>query len=102
MRSWKFTNKHYSKHLFRALTIIRGVLLDESDKELMNMMACNQHSAVQSIEVEKILNEFEDLKNKSDIVNELKTISSILNTNAFELSILNSNDSVLSLRVSIF
>lgn len=102
LRSWKFTNNHYSKHLFRALTVIRGLLLEEDDKVLMNMMACHQHATVQNIEVEKILNEFEDLKAESDIVIELKKISSILNTNAFELSILSSNDSILSLRVSFY
>lgn len=64
------------------------------------MMASHQHETVQNIEVERILNEFEDLNAESDIVIELKKISSILNTNAFELSILNSNDSIISLRVS--
>lgn len=66
----------------------------------MYMMASHQHETVQNIEVERILNEFEDLNAESDIVIELKKISSILNTNAFELSILNSNDSIISLRVS--
>lgn len=74
--------------------------MDENDKELMYMMASHQHETVQNIEVERILNEFEDLNAESDIVIELKKISSILNTNAFELSILNSNDSIISLRVS--
>ena len=74
--------------------------MDEDDKELMYMMASHQHATLQNIEVERILNEFEDLNDKSDIVMELKKISSILNTNAFELSILNSNDSIVSLRVS--
>ena len=88
IRSWKLKNDHkYSKHLFRALTVIRGLLLSKDDSKLMHMMACHENTAVQNIEVEKIIDEFDGLSEDSEIVNKLKKISSILNTNAFELGL---------------
>ncbi|KAG5680405.1 hypothetical protein PVAND_009914 [Polypedilum vanderplanki] len=88
IRSWKIRNENkYSKHLFRALTVIRGLLLSNEDSKLMNMMACHENSDIQNIEVEKILDEFEALTADSEEVSRLKRISSILNTNAFELGL---------------
>lgn len=104
IRSWNYCNtpnNHYSKHLFRALTVIRGLnVLEGEDKMLISMMACHQNSTLQNVEVDKILSEFEFLQKDSDIIENLKKVSCVLNTNAFEISILNSNDSKLSLRVS--
>lgn len=104
IRSWKLKNENiYSKHLFRALTVIRGLLLSDDDRKLMLMMACHENTALQNLEVEKILDEFDALTADSDVVTQLKKISSILNTNAFELG-LPHDDKVpehgISLRVS--
>ncbi|XP_070500302.1 SET domain-containing protein SmydA-8-like [Chironomus tepperi] len=88
IRSWKLKNENkYSKHLFRALTVIRGLLLSKEESELMFMMACHENTSVQNMEVEKILVEFDGLSEDSEIVNKLKKISSILNTNAFEVGL---------------
>lgn len=87
IRSWEIKNQSkYSKHLFRALTVIRGLLLSDEDKELMFMMACHENSVIQNMEVDKILEEFENLTEDSETVRNLKRISSVLNTNAFEVS----------------
>lgn len=100
IRSWKLKNEtKYSKHLFRALTVIRGLLLSSDDTKLMFMMACHENTKVQNMEVDKILDEFDGLTEESEVVKELKRISSILNTNAFELGV--AHDSTLSLRVGI-
>lgn len=88
IRSWKLKNENkYSKHLFRALTVIRGLLLPADDTKLMLMMACHENSTIQNMEVEKILDEFDGLTEDSEEVIRLKKISSILNTNAFELGL---------------
>ncbi|KAL7038669.1 hypothetical protein ACKWTF_009650 [Chironomus riparius] len=88
IRSWKLKNENkYSKHLFRALTVIRGLLLTKEESKLINMMACHENSSVQNMEVEKILDEFDELTADSEIVQKLKKISSILNTNAFEVGL---------------
>lgn len=103
IRSWKLKNeKKYSKHLFRALTVIRGLLLSSDDKKLMLMMACHENSRIQNMEVEKILDEFDGLTEDSEKVGELKKISSILNTNAFEVGLPHDTqpDHGISLRVS--
>lgn len=40
IKSWGLRNANrYSKHLFRALTVIRGLLLSDDDTKLMLMMA---------------------------------------------------------------
>lgn len=104
IRSWGLRNvNRYSKHLFRALTVIRGLLLSREDTELMLMMACHDNSAVQNIEVEKILDEFESLTPDCETVLRLKKISSVLNTNAFEVGVAFNADSEhnISLRVSL-
>lgn len=88
IRSWGLRNENrYSKHLFRALTVIRGLLLSNDDTKLMFMMACHVNSQLQNMEVEKILDEFEGLTAESDVVQTLKRISSVLNTNAFEVGV---------------
>lgn len=88
IRSWGLRNANrYSKHLFRALTVIRGLLLSDEDTKLMLSMACHDNSAQQNIEVEKILDEFEELTPDCDTVQRLKKISSVLNTNAFEVGV---------------
>jgi hypothetical protein len=88
IRSWGLRNANrYSKHLFRALTVIRGLLLSNDDNKLMLMMACHDNSTQQNLEVEKILDEFEGLTGESEVVKSLKKISSVLNTNAFEVGI---------------
>jgi hypothetical protein len=104
IRSWKIKHENkYSKHLFRALTVIRGLLLSEDDTKLMFMMACHENTTVQNMEVEKILDEFDGLTADSELVTQLKKISSILNTNAFELGLAHDSqpEHALSLRVSI-
>lgn len=103
IRSWGLRNvNRYSKHLFRALTIIRGLLLSSEDNKLMYMMAKHDNTAQQNLEVEKMLNQFDDLTPECETVVKLKNISSILNTNAFEVGV--SFDSkpsnIISLRVS--
>jgi hypothetical protein len=99
IRSWKLKiENRYSKYLFRALTVIRTLLLSEKHKEIVNMMECHQNTTVQNLEIDKILNEFECLQSDSDVVQELKRNSSVLNTNAFEASILNSDEESISLR----
>lgn len=103
IRSWKLKNENkYSKHLFRALTVIRGLLLTKEESKLINMMACHENSSVQNMEVEKILDEFDELTADSEIVQKLKKISSILNTNAFEVGLPHDSqpDHGISLRVS--
>lgn len=88
IKSWELKNERkYSKHLFRALTVIRGLLLSEDDKRLMHMMECHENCTIQNLEVEKVLEEFEKLTSDCETVNELKRISSVLNTNAFEVGI---------------
>jgi hypothetical protein len=103
IRSWGLRNvNRYSKHLFRALTVIRGLLLSEKDTELMLMMACHDNSTQQNLEVDRIIDEFEELTADSDIVQRLKKISAILNTNAFEVGIAfdAKQENNISLRVS--
>lgn len=105
IRSWKLKNVNkYSKHLFRALTNIRGLLLSSDDTKLMLMMACHENSSIQNIEIEKILDEFDGLTEDSEEVKKLKKISSVLNTNAFELGLPHDSqpDHGISLRVSIY
>lgn len=88
IRSWGLRNENrYSKHLFRALTVIRGLLLSKEDNELMHMMACHENTTIQGIEVEKILDEFESLTADCETVQTMKRISSVLNTNAFEVGV---------------
>lgn len=102
IRSWKLKNENkYSKHLFRALTVIRGLLLSNEESQLMLMMACHDNTSVQNMEVEKILDEFDELSEDSEIVKKLKKISSILNTNAFEVGLPHDSqpDHGISLRV---
>lgn len=107
IKSWGLRNiNRYSKHLFRALTIIRGLLLSDDDKKLMMMMACHNNTDQQNLEVERILDEFEYLNSEPETVDKLKKISSILNTNAFEVGIATDHNDVeplhnISLRVSI-
>jgi hypothetical protein len=103
IRSWGLRNvNRYSKHLFRALTVIRGLLLCEMDNELMHMMACHDNSTQQNLEVDRIIDEFEGLTADCDTVQRLKKISSILNTNAFEVGIAfdAKQENTISLRVS--
>lgn len=103
IRSWGLRNANrYSKHLFRALTVIRGLLLSSEDTKLMFMMACHDNSVQQNMEVEKILDEFEELTADCETVKKLKKISSILNTNAFEVGIAfdSQPEHNISLRVS--
>lgn len=106
IKSWGLRNiNRYSKHLFRALTIIRGLLLSDDEKKLMFMMACHDNTDQQNLEVERILDEFEDLKSDPETVEKLKKISSILNTNAFEVGVAAAESDVealqnISLRVS--
>jgi hypothetical protein len=103
IRSWKLKNENkYSKHLFRALTVIRGLLLPSDDTKLMLMMACHENSDIQNKEVDKILDEFDGLTEDSEEVTKLKKISSILNTNAFELGLSHDEqpEHGISLRVS--
>lgn len=105
INSWKFANNaKYSKHLFRALTIIRGLLLNEEEEKIMLNMASHDNEKIKNIEVEKLLNEFEELVDNQIVVEKLKKISCILNTNAFELGVLgqmeNVENSPISLRVS--
>lgn len=108
IRSWGLRNlNRYSKHLFRALTIIRGLLLSDDDKKLMMMMACHDNTDQQNLEVERILDEFEDLNSEPETVDKLKKISSILNTNAFEVGVATTHSDVeplhnISLRVSTY
>jgi hypothetical protein len=88
IRSWGLRNvNRYSKYLFRALTVIRGLLLSSDDTKLMLMMACHDNSTQQNIEVDRIVDEFEGMTLECDIIQKLKKISSILNTNAFEVGI---------------
>lgn len=88
IRSWGLKNSsRYSKHLFRALTVIRGLLMSSDDTQLMFMMACHDNSQLQNMEVEKILDEFQGLTADCETVQKLKKISSVLNTNAFEVGI---------------
>lgn len=88
IRSWGLRNvNRYSKHLFRALTVIRGLLLSSDDTELMFMMACHDNSTQQNLEVDRIIDEFEGLTADCETVQKLKKISSVLNTNAFEVGI---------------
>lgn len=103
IRSWGLRNvNRYSKHLFRALTVIRGLLLSSDDTKLMFMMACHDNTAQQSIEVEKILDDFEGLTGDCETVQTLKKISSVLNTNAFEVGVAYDTEPEhnISLRVS--
>lgn len=103
IRSWGLRNvNRYSKHLFRALTVIRGLLLSTNDTDLMFMMACHDNTQQQNIEVEKILDEFDGLTGDCETVQTLKRISSVLNTNAFEVGIAfdSQNEHNISLRVS--
>lgn len=103
IRSWGLRNtSRYSKHLFRALTVIRGLLLSPDDTKLMFMMACHDSTAQQNMEVEKILDEFEGLTADCEIVQTLKKISSVLNTNAFEVGVAFDSEPEhnISLRVS--
>lgn len=103
IRSWGLRNvNRYSKHLFRALTIIRGLLLSSDDTKLMFMMACHDNSQLQNMEVEKILDEFEGLTADCEVVQTLKRISSVLNTNAFEVGVAFDSEPEhnISLRVS--
>lgn len=104
IRSWGLRNENrYSKHLFRALTVIRGLLLSENDTKLMFMMARHENTSIQNIEVEKILDEFDSLTADCETVETLKRISSVLNTNAFEVGVAfdyNAENNI-SLRVSI-
>jgi hypothetical protein len=104
IRSWGLKNlTRYSKHLFRALTIIRGLLISPDDNKLMYMMAKHDNTAQQNLEVEKMLHEFNNLTPECDTVLQLKNISSILNTNAFEVGVAfdNNSSNIVSLRVSI-
>ena len=103
IRSWGLRNiNRYSKHLFRALTVIRGLLLSETKNQLMLMMACHDNCAQQNLEVDRIIDEFETLTLDCEIVQRLKKISSILNTNAFEVGIAfdANQENNISLRVS--
>lgn len=103
IRSWGLRNEsRYSKHLFRALTVIRGLLLSSEDTKLMFMMACHANSNIQNLEVEKILSEFKELTADCETVMTLKKISSVLNTNAFEVGIPfeSGTEQSISLRVS--
>lgn len=103
IRSWGLRNStRYSKHLFRALTVIRGLLLSSDDTKLMFMMACHDSTAQQNMEVEKILDEFEGLTMDCETVQTLKKISSVLNTNAFEVGVVFDSEPEhnISLRVS--
>lgn len=103
IRSWGLRDANrYSKNLFRALTVIRGLLLSPDDTKLMFMMACHDNTAQQNMEVEKILDEFEGLTGDCETVESLKKISSVLNTNAFEVGIAQDSepDHTISLRVS--
>lgn len=83
------------------MTVIRGLLLSKDESKLMFMMACHENTSIQNMEVEKILDEFDELTEESEIVTKLKKISSILNTNAFEVSLPQDSqpDSGISLRV---
>ncbi|CRL02052.1 CLUMA_CG015278, isoform A [Clunio marinus] len=88
IKSWGLKDEpRYSKHLFRALTVIRGLLLSKDDTKLMFMMASHENSSQQNLEVEKIINEFESLTADCVTIRTLKKISSVLNTNAFEVGI---------------
>lgn len=88
IRSWGLRNENrYSKHLFRALTVIRGLLLSNDDTKLMSLMARHENTTIQGIEVEKILDEFDALTADCETVQTLKRISSVLNTNAFEVGV---------------
>lgn len=103
IRSWGLRETRYSKHLFRALTVIRGLMLSPDDTKLMFMMACHDNTTQQNLEVERILDEFESLSPECETVQTLKKISSVLNTNAFEVGISFDSDPehIISLRVSI-
>lgn len=104
IRSWQLKNEiRYSKHLFRALTVIRGLLISEDDAALMMMMAKHDNSSMQNIEVDKMIAEFNELPPDSATVKRLKDISSILNTNAFEVGIAHDSmpKEIVSLRVSV-
>lgn len=103
IKSWGLKNANrYSKHLFRALTVIRGLLLSPQDTELMFMMACHVNTNIQNMEVDKILEEFDLLTTDCETVEKLKKISSVLNTNAFEVGVSSDSDPDhnISLRVS--
>lgn len=100
IRSWGLRDQNrYSKHLFRALTVIRGLLLSSDDTKLMFMMARHENTTIQGIEVEKILDEFESLTEDCETFQTLKRISSVLNTNAFAFD--SNPENNISLRVSI-
>lgn len=103
--SWKFANEtNFSKDLFRALTIIRGLFLSESEQKILLNMACHDNKNNKSFEVEKLLEEFEGLVEQTSVVDKLKKISSILNTNSFEVEVIdqdNDENAKLSLRVHI-
>lgn len=104
IRSWGLKNSiRYSKHLFRALTVIRGLLLSDDEIELMLMMAKHDNSTMQNLEVDKMITEFNDLSSDCDTVKRLKDISAILNTNAFEVGIAHdlAPREIVSLRVSV-
>jgi hypothetical protein len=103
IRSWGLKNlTRYSKHLFRSLTIIRGLLLSPGENMLMHMMAKHDNTAQQNLEVEKMLHEFDNLTPECETVLKLKDISSILNTNAFEVGVAfdHKSSNIISLRVS--
>lgn len=103
IRSWGLKNSvRYSKHLFRALTVIRGLLISDENSELMFMMAKHDNSTQQNLEVDKMQAEFNDLAPDSETIKKLKDISSILNTNAFEVGIAHESKpvNIVSLRVS--
>ena len=111
IRSWKFSNNNikFNKHLFRSLTLLRGLILSPEKEEIMLHMASHDEAKVENLEVQRLLEEFKGgaASQSAEIIDKLKIISNIVNTNAFELGVKtssekdNSENAVISLRVKI-
>ncbi|XP_037029850.1 SET domain-containing protein SmydA-8-like [Bradysia coprophila] len=83
-----------SLQMVRSLTAIRGLFLDESEKEVLNLLQCNRTGDIVN-SINNLLNEGnESSENARD---ELIRVASVLSTNAFQIVSL-SNHYHLNLR----
>lgn len=95
IRSWipKNPNK-LSFNIFRALTSIRGIILNENETALLKLLQKN-FSYTQENEIEAIRDEFE---NFPEDLNFLNYVSNVLYTNSYEVAINSDGEENVSLR----
>ena len=99
LQKWCPKNKNIvSLNTLRALPIIRGVLLDDKRKILLNLLQGNIPKPEQELEIIKASEEFHNFPNDAETMKLLLHTLSVLNTNAFETLVASESDNYFSLR----